>query len=113
VTAAGSDRNRQGANVFVVTLSYTAPMEQVDALLTEHRAWLDEQYAAGVMLVSGAKVPRTGGILLVGGVDRAGLDALLAQDPFAKGGVAVYDVVEFSATKTATGLVDYREPQAS
>jgi uncharacterized protein YciI len=95
--------------VFVVTLSYTAPIEQVDAHLLEHRAWLDEQYARGVMLASGAKVPRTGGVLLVGGLDRAALDELLAEDPFAKHGVAHYDVVEFTATKTADCLADYRE----
>ena len=99
--------------MFVVTLSYTAPMEQVDALLLEHRAWLDEQYSKGAMLASGAKVPRTGGVLLVGGLDRAGVDQLLAEDPFAKGGVATYDVVEFTATKTADCLAAYREPQAS
>jgi uncharacterized protein YciI len=99
--------------VFVVTLSYTAPIEQVDALIEEHRAWLDTQYAAGVLLASGAKVPRTGGIVLAGGLDRAALDALLAEDPFAKGGVARYDVVEFTATKTAACLADYREPHAS
>lgn len=99
--------------MFVVTLSYTAPIEQVDALLLEHRAWLDEQYAKGVMLASGAKVPRTGGVLLAGGLDRAALDQLLAEDPFAKGGVAAYEVVEFTATKTADCLADYREQPAS
>ncbi|WP_042386181.1 YciI family protein [Streptacidiphilus melanogenes] len=99
--------------MFVVTLSYTAPIEQVDALLLEHRAWLDEQYAKGVLLASGAKVPRTGGVLLAGGLDRAALDRVLAEDPFAKGGVAQYDVVEFTATKTAECLADYREQPAS
>ncbi|MEY9848601.1 YciI family protein [Streptacidiphilus sp. MAP5-3] len=98
--------------MFVVTLSYTVPMEQVDAHLEDHRTWLDQQYAKGALLASGAKVPRTGGILLVGGLDRAALDALLAEDPFAKAGVAAYDVVEFTATKTAEVLAGYRE-QAS
>ncbi|WP_042363683.1 YciI family protein [Streptacidiphilus neutrinimicus] len=99
--------------MFVVTLSYTAPIEQVDALLLDHRAWLDEQYANGVLLASGAKVPRTGGVLLAGGLDRGTLDQVLAEDPFAKGGVAQYDVVEFTATKTAECLADYREQPAS
>ncbi|MBF9073763.1 YciI family protein [Streptacidiphilus fuscans] len=99
--------------MFVVTLSYTVPMEQVDAHLEDHRAWLDQQYAKGALLASGAKVPRTGGILLVVGLDRAAVDALLAEDPFAKAGVAEYDVVEFTATKTAEALADYRETPAS
>ncbi|MFC5909063.1 YciI family protein [Streptacidiphilus monticola] len=99
--------------MYVVTLSYTAPIEQVDALIPEHREWLDTAYADGLLLASGAKVPRDGGILIAPQMERAALDALLADDPFAKGGVARYDVVEFRATKTASALVNYREEQTS
>ena len=99
--------------MYVVTLSYTAPIEQVDALVPEHREWLDTAYADGMMLASGAKVPRDGGILLLPPMERAALDALLADDPFAKSGVARYDVVEFRANKTAAALANYREEPAS
>lgn len=96
--------------MYVVTLSYTAPEAEVAALRERHRDWLDTCYADGMMLASGIKATRDGGVLLVPGMGRAALDALLAADPFALGGVAVYEVVEFAATKTAAALADYREP---
>lgn len=45
--------------MFVLELTYTAPVERVDALMREHLAWLDEQYAAGVFIASGRKNPGT------------------------------------------------------
>jgi len=50
--------------MYVVELSYTKPMSDVDVHLDAHRAFLDEHYAKGVFLLSGPKEPRTGGISL-------------------------------------------------
>ena len=47
--------------VFVLLLSYTKPLDEVDALMRKHMKWLNEQYAAGRFLVSGRQIPRTGG----------------------------------------------------
>ncbi|GGS41950.1 hypothetical protein GCM10010270_09880 [Streptomyces violaceus] len=33
--------------MFVLELTYTAPLEAVDAVLKEHVDWLDEQYRQG------------------------------------------------------------------
>jgi uncharacterized protein YciI len=98
--------------VFVVTLSYTVPLEDVDRVLPEHVAWLERQYAAGTLLASGRRVPRTGGVLLARAEDRAALDALLAGDPFHREGLAEYQVVEFTPSMTAPGLEALREPAA-
>jgi uncharacterized protein YciI len=87
--------------MFVVTLTYTAPIERIDELVAEHRAWLDQQYAAGVLLASGPQLPRVGGILLARAADRAALEQVLTGDPFRLAGVATYDVVEFDPIKTA------------
>jgi uncharacterized protein YciI len=38
--------------VFVLLLTYTKPLSEVDALMREHVAWLDEQYYAGRFVVS-------------------------------------------------------------
>ncbi|MCC9310759.1 YciI family protein [Kitasatospora sp. RB6PN24] len=98
--------------MFIVTLTYTAPLEAVDQLLPEHVAWLEEQYAAGTLLASGRRVPRTGGVLLARAADRAALDEVLASDPFHRARVAEYQVVEFTASMTAPGLEALREPAA-
>ncbi|CAM5674996.1 hypothetical protein GCM10010329_41930 [Streptomyces spiroverticillatus] len=95
--------------MFVLELTYTAPVEQVDALMTDHVAWLDAQYEAGVVLASGRKRPRDGGVLLAVAPSRAAIEAVTAADPFVTGGVCAYRITEFVATKTAPGLEAYRE----
>ncbi|AXE35715.1 YciI family protein [Chromobacterium phragmitis] len=89
--------------MFVVSLKYIAPLPEVDALLHAHAAWLDRGYADGVFLASGRKVPRNGGVILASG-ERAALEARLSEDPFAKGGVARHDIIEFAPSMTAAGL---------
>ncbi len=86
--------------MFLIELSYTAPLEQVDALLAAHVAYLDDAYAAGHFVLSGRKEPRTGGIILATMPSRDALDALLARDPFYQAGVAQYRVVEFVASRS-------------
>ncbi|MEU1124842.1 YciI family protein [Streptomyces sp. NPDC005899] len=94
--------------MFVLELTYTAPVERVDALLADHVTWLDAQYTAGVFIASGRKEPRDGGVILAVGDDRARIEALAATDPFAVHGVCSYRVTEFFATKTSRDLAPYR-----
>ncbi len=91
--------------MFVLTLTYTAPLEEVDALLPAHRDWLEEHYAAGELLTWGRRVPRVGGVIIAAGsLDRARVDEIVAGDPFTVHGVATYEVVEFTPVKAAPGL---------
>ncbi|MFD6492162.1 YciI family protein [Streptomyces sp. NPDC059944] len=96
--------------MFVLELTYTAPLEAVDAVLDAHVAWLDEQYASGSFLASGRKNPRDGGVILAVAEDRARIEEIAAGDPFVTAGVCAYRVTEFVATKTAPGLERYLEP---
>lgn len=89
--------------MFVVLLSYVQPLSEVEAHLQEHRSFLDRHYAAGHFVASGAQVPRTGGVILVRGLSRPQLDAVLAEDPFHREQVAQYQVIEFTPTKFAPG----------
>ncbi|MER7909569.1 MULTISPECIES: YciI family protein [unclassified Streptomyces] len=95
--------------MFVLELTYTAPVERADALLDAHVEWLDAQYAAGVFLASGRKNPRDGGVILAAGVDRAEIERIAAADPFSTEGVCAYRITEFYATKTVDGLAPYRD----
>lgn len=91
--------------MFVVTLTYTGPTDQIDARRPEHRAWLDPHVAAGLMLVTGPLVSRTGGVLIVSGkIGRAELEDLLKQDPFSVHGLADYALIEFEANKVNPAL---------
>jgi uncharacterized protein YciI len=93
--------------MFVVALHYT-DLAGVDAQLEAHRAFLREQYAAGVFLMSGPQVPRTGGLIVAHAPSRAALDAILDRDPFRQAGVATYAITEFTPTMTAAALAAWR-----
>jgi uncharacterized protein YciI len=95
--------------VFVLLLTYVKPLAEVDALMRRHMAWLDEHYAAGRFLVSGRRIPRTGGVILARGDDRGEIEAIAAGDPFVAGGVATCEVIQFRASQTADGF-DARRP---
>lgn len=95
--------------MFVLELSYTAPLEAVDAVLADHVGWLDELYGQGVFLASGRKEPRDGGVIIAVAGDRARIEEITAGDPFVRAGVCAYRITEFVATKTAPPLEGYRE----
>ncbi|MFJ3639207.1 YciI family protein [Streptomyces sp. NPDC090108] len=95
--------------MFVLELTYTAPLDAVDAALEAHVAWLNEQYDKGYFLASGRKVPRDGGVILAVAEDRARIEEVVAGDPFVTAGVCAYRITEFVATKTAPGLEAHRQ----
>lgn len=90
--------------MFIVTLTYLKPVEEVDALMAGHIEWVDQGFAEGLFLASGRRIPRTGGVIVARSGDEAALREFLARDPFAVHGAARFDVVEFSATRTAAAL---------
>jgi uncharacterized protein YciI len=96
--------------MFVPELTYTAPLDAVDALLDAHVAWLDQHFEKGVFLAAGRKNPRDGGIILAVVEGREQAEEIAAGDPFSTGGVCTYRITEFAATKTAPALDGYREP---
>ncbi|WP_077800982.1 YciI family protein [Streptomyces sp. JHA26] len=95
--------------MFILELSYTAPLEAVDAVLPDHVAWLDGLYEQGVFLASGRKEPRDGGVIVAVAESRARIEEITAGDPFVEAGVCTYRITEFVATKTAPALESYRE----
>jgi uncharacterized protein YciI len=90
--------------MFIVSLTYVVPLDEVDAAIPGHIAFLEKHYAAGTFLASGAKVPRTGGIILARAASEEALHEILAQDPFHQKKLAYYDVLEFVPSRTGAGL---------
>lgn len=95
--------------MFVLELTYTAPLERIDALLDDHVDWLTTHYESGTFIASGRKEPRDGGVIIAVGADRADIEQVVATDPFVIGEVCTYRIIEFLATKTAPALADYRQ----
>ena len=90
--------------MFVVSLTYKAELSEVDKHIDAHISYLEEQYESGNFLVSGRKVPRTGGVILAQAESREELEAIIRVDPFFEAEVADYEITEFVPTKTAEGL---------
>ena len=48
----------------VLSLTYTQPIEIVDKVRPAHIEWIEQQIAAGRMLLAGRKESATGGVLI-------------------------------------------------
>jgi len=80
-------------------LRYRRPLEDVLAVVDEHRAYLRALHERGVLLASGPFDPRAGGALLLRLPDgdlaatNATLDRIVADDPFTRRGIAQYELL--------------------
>lgn len=90
--------------MFVAVLTYKVTIEKVEEHLNEHVEFLNEQYKAGNFIVSGRKVPRTGGVILSNMKSKSELEEVLAKDPFKINDVADYEIIEFVPTMTSKEL---------
>ncbi len=87
--------------MFVIELTYKVSLDEIDAAMKPHMAFLRKHYSAGTLVASGRKVPRDGGILLAVGDDRAAIEAIVRQDPFVARGLADYRIIEFRVSQLA------------
>ncbi|MEP0236298.1 YciI family protein [Roseibium sp.] len=88
-------------NLFVLELEYAVGLDEVDAQLSAHRVFLEQNYERGVFLASGPKLPRTGGVILAKASSREQIEAIVRDDPFQKNGLAVYRITEFEPRMSA------------
>ncbi|HEY5570032.1 MAG TPA: YciI family protein [Bacteroidales bacterium] len=88
--------------MYLLILTYNAPMEEIDKLLSAHRHYLDKNYAAGHFIASGRQNPRTGGVILCRTASRAQTEQIIREDPF--NAVASYQIIEFEPSKCMAGL---------
>ena len=90
--------------MFVIELTYKAPLAEIDATMAAHVKFLKKYYAAGNFLVSGRKIPRDGGIILAVGESREQIDAIIRDDPFVSRGLADFRIIEFRASQRADDI---------
>lgn len=90
--------------MFIVQLTYTAPLSEIDKYMQAHREFLDYYYKNGLLLASGPMHPRTGGIIIALTTDKAYLESVLSQDPFYLAQLADYKLIEFTPTKHHTEI---------
>lgn len=90
-------RFRSEGALCAVVLTYVRPLNEVDAQMARHVAWLDAGFAEGAFLVAGRRDPRTGGVILMRGTAED-VAAVAATDPFVTSGVATVEVIAFNAS---------------
>lgn len=90
--------------MFIISLTYTQPLDLVDKYIPEHVEFLKQQYLAGHFQLSCRKEPRTGGVILATVESRSKLDDILALDPFNRERLAVYEVTEVTPTMSSPEL---------
>ncbi len=95
--------------MFIISLNYKCQLEEVDQHLEAHVAYLKHEYSKGNFIVSGRKIPRTGGIILSNVKTKSDLEAILAKDPFYQAGIAEYDITEFIPSMVAEGFEKLQE----
>jgi uncharacterized protein YciI len=89
----------------VIVLTYVKSLDELDAQLPAHRAWLKQGIEQNLLLIAGRRTPRTGGIILARG-EREAIEALAATDPFVRSGVATVEVIPFTASLAAPAIAD-------
>ena len=90
--------------IFVIELTYKAPLTEIDANMAAHVMFLKKYYAAGNFLISGRKIPRDGGIILAVGRDQEQIEAIAREDPFHQRGLADFRVIQFRASQRADDI---------
>jgi uncharacterized protein YciI len=83
--------------MFIVNLNYIVPLEKLDEHMTDHVKYLRKYYKQNVFVMSGRKVPRTGGIILAMADSKEQIEKIISEDPF-----YVHKLAEFSVTEFLT-----------
>jgi uncharacterized protein YciI len=89
--------------MFIINLHYIVPLEELDAHMAAHVKYLKKYYAADVFLMSGRKVPRTGGVIIAQADSKEILEKIIAEDPFFQHKLAEFTITEFFGIAGAPG----------
>jgi uncharacterized protein YciI len=87
--------------MFIINITYKVSLEQINAKMQVHVAYLDKYFASNKFLIAGRKKPRTGGIIVAIGDNKQEIETIAKEDPFYTNSLADIEVIEFSAGKKA------------
>ena len=90
--------------MFIINITYKVSLEEINATMQAHVAYLDKYFASNKFLIAGRKKPRTGGIIIAIGDSKEEIEIIAKEDPFYTNNLADIEVIEFSAGKTAADI---------
>jgi len=91
--------------MFLISIEYKVPFEQVEPHLERHILFVQKYVDSGVFLLTGKKIPRTGGIILAKVESREKLLTLLEEDPFAEFELAEFEITEIQLSQVSPELL--------
>lgn len=94
-------------NLFVILVTYTKELAEIEKILASHREYLKSGYESGNLLASGPQNPRNGGIIIGQFVDKESALNFTKQDPFYLQNAAKYEVLEFNPVLHQDFLKDF------
>ena len=95
--------------MFIVTIEYKVDFSIVEPHLPAHLEYVDRYYQSGHFLISGRKVPRTGGVILVQADCHEQMQTIIEEDPFFQADVAHFEIIEFVVSNSAEALAFLRD----
>lgn len=90
--------------MYLIMLQYIRPLAAIDHYMDAHKIFLDKYYQSGHFILSGKRKPRTGGMILCKASSRREVEAILAEDPFDKFQLALYEIIEIEPILCAQEL---------
>lgn len=100
-------RGPSGKRHFIVSLGFKIPFEQFGDAVPRHRAFLQEGYDQGLLLMSGPREPRTGGVVLARADSLEALQTFFSHDPYLLEGLAEHVFQEFLPVKHQAFLEEW------
>jgi uncharacterized protein YciI len=96
----------------LLLIKYLKPLDEVERLLPEHRAFLDRFYREGKLILSGPRDPRVGAVILADVDSELEAMKIIVEDPFFTEKVADYEVIRFTPTRSDPRLAAFMEGAA-
>lgn len=91
-------------NLFIITLKYLVPLEEILANRAAHIKFLEVYYKNNTFIASGPQVPRIGGVIIAKSNNKEDLIQILNNDPFINKNLAEYNIIEFAVANYSPEL---------
>jgi len=98
--------------LYVVTLNYARPIEEVNGHLDAHKQWLGRFTKSGHILAAGPLADGTGGVMLAHCAGSDELEAMMEQDAFVIERVVTVSVQSFEPALRAEAFAAQWAPLA-
>ena len=83
---------------------YLQPPEVIEQTRPAHLKFLENEIAAGRILLAGRQEDGSGGVLITSDISTEDAEDVVARDPYTAAGVAQYERTSFNGAFRAAGL---------